>query len=220
MMESTGLLVSLEGISGSGKTYLANRLRMSLDSATTAFVSELSDRRDGGVDRRIIEVLHHKGDRFCRLGMPVSETFLLLALKMADYETHIAEQLRRGHVVVEDRSIDTVAVYQAVVLAPDNPQMQLELAQKIFTLAAGWRRPPDVTFLLADDFETCVTRAETREQPAFNLDERRLLQGVSSLYAQYALQQGERVILLDRRLLDEQSILSRMTAEIGRRMLG
>jgi thymidylate kinase len=216
-MGNTGLLISLEGISGTGKTYFTNRLRTILDARSTVFVSELSDRKGAGVDRRIIEVLHHTGDRFCRVGMPLSETFLLLALKMADYEAYIADGLDRGYTGVEDRSIDTVAVYQAVVLSPEDPVGQLEVAQRIYAVGAGWRRPPDVTFLLEDDFECCVFRAEQRTQPPFSADERRLLHGVANLYARYAPHYAERMVRLDRRTMDERGIVSRMGAEIARR---
>src|SRR5258706_55721 len=116
-MGNMGFLVSLEGISGAGKTYFTKKLTAMLDDKTTRFVSELSERSGKGLDSQIISVLHHTGDRFFRSGMPLAETFLLLALKMADYEAHIADALQRGLTVVEDRSIDTVAIYQAILLA-------------------------------------------------------------------------------------------------------
>ena len=216
-MTDAGLLVSLEGISGTGKTYFANLLRAALDARTTAFVDELSDRKGAGIDRKIIAALHHTGDRFCRLGMPLTETFLLLALKMADYESYILDALTLGQTVIEDRSIDTVAVYQAVLLSPENAAGQLDVSRRIYAIGAQWRRPPDLTFLLEDEFSTCLARAEQRPQPRFSDDERRLLHDAADLYARYASSYGGRIVRLDRRKMTEHEIVAGIRTEIEHR---
>jgi dTMP kinase len=219
-MESTGLLVSLEGISGVGKTYFARKLIAALDESTTRFVNELSDRSGNGLDKQIIDALRHSGDRFFRSGMPLSETFLLLALKMADYEKHIAHALQSGFTVVEDRSIDTVAVYQSILLRTNSLGERLDLSNKIYMMAAQWRHPPDVTFLIEDEFDVCITRAEARQGAGFAEDELELLRDAADLYAHYAEMHTPRVVRLDRRIMDEENIIRRVCAEIlSRRQL-
>lgn len=216
-MGNNGLLVSLEGISGAGKTYLTKKLISALDEKTTLFVSELSDRSGNGLDKRIIGVLHHTGDRFFRSGMPLAEMFLLLALKMADYEAHIADALRRGLTVVEDRSIDTVAIYQAILLVPDASAARLDIANRIYAMGAQWRHPPDVTFLVEDDFDQCITRAEQRQQQRFSDDELQLLRNAADLYAQYAPGHARRIVRLDRRSMREDEIVRRICVDIKQR---
>lgn len=110
-----GVLCSLEGISGVGKSYLAHILKEVMVDVPVTFVSEVVDRHGRELDREIIAVLAASKDRFFRGGKPLTETFLLLALKMFDFETCIAPFLAEGHVVIEDRSLDTIAIYQALI---------------------------------------------------------------------------------------------------------
>jgi dTMP kinase len=213
-MTESGLLVSFEGISGAGKTYLSRAIRASAPGSTMRFVNELSERSGTGLDRKIIDVLQYTGDRFCRTGAPLSETFLLLALKMADYEMYIAPALAEGRTVIEDRSIDTVAVYQSILIEPSNPSQWLNLAKRIFAAASQWRRPPDLTFFLDDSLDSCIMRAESRLQIAYSEDERALLRDAADLYRRYAKVYRERIILLDRQSHSETEILARVSAEI------
>ena len=139
-MNTTGLLVSFEGISGSGKTYLVRKLVGRLGPTRVSLIKELSDRTTPGVDKNIIDALGFSNDRFLRLGVPKTETFLLLALKIFDAETAIQSGLREGRIVVEDRSIDTVAVYQSIMLCK-NDQLRLIKAAKEFIELFEWQVP-------------------------------------------------------------------------------
>jgi len=102
-----GLLVSVEGISGVGKSHLTAVLVDRLPSACQAvLIQEFSQRphasgHDLGQDllRALIDAAH--GDHFLRGGHPATETLLLLAIKMHDYEAHADPALRRGRLVLE-----------------------------------------------------------------------------------------------------------------------
>src|ERR1700733_2014213 len=138
-MNTTGLLVSFEGISGSGKTYLVRKLVGRLGPTRVSLIKELSDRTTPGVDKNIIDALGFSNDRFLRLGVPKTETFLLLALKIFDAETAIQSGLREGRIVVEDRSIDTVAVYQSIMLCKNDQLRLIKAAKEFIELASQWR---------------------------------------------------------------------------------
>lgn len=208
MTESVPILASLEGISGSGKTYFANLLRSDADSAKTLFVPELSERKSGSVDHDIISVLHRENDRFLRLGSPGCETFLLMALKIWDHDAIIVPALDKGMTVFEDRSIDTIAVYQAVMLHWREPEPRLATAREILALAARWRRSPDLTFLIEDEFESAINRAQIRENRTFSEDELHILSGAAELYPQLAELNPARFVRLDRRQLSSDEILA------------
>src|ERR1700692_3043666 len=122
---SRGSICSLEGISGVGKSYLIQALRPALADLPVTFLSEVVDRTGQDLDRDIIALLAKRGDRFFRSGKPLTETFLLLALKMCDYETRIAPALAQDRIVIEDRSLDTIAIYQALILYPDSLEQQV-----------------------------------------------------------------------------------------------
>src|SRR5579884_2812853 len=173
-METTqrdGVLISLEGISGCGKTYIVTKLQASLREIPLTFIKEVADRKGDGLDLRIITLLSNSQDRFFRMGAPLTETFLLLALKMYDFEAMISPTLTQGGIVVEDRSIDTIAVYQSLLLWPHDQERWLAAANTIYDQATAWRRPPDITFLLEDDFNTALCRAQQRSKRSFNSDE-------------------------------------------------
>lgn len=215
MCRPEGLLVSLEGVSGCGKTHFAGRLKERL-RVGAEFVREVSDRRGDELDRDILSILGRSGDRFFRGGRPRTETFLLLALKMYDYEQRIKTKLDDGEIVIEDRSIDTIAVYQALLLSEDQSRA-LERAESLYNLAAQWRRSPDITFLIIDELEKSIRRAEEREGRAFRADEVGVLTRANELYSVYAAAHMDRMVLLDRRRLGEEQILDEMTRRIAAR---
>ena len=106
-----GPLVSVEGISGVGKTCLTRMLAANLAKQEAAPVVTESfsarkqpGRRDLGRDLLRVLVSASDGGRFLRSGDPAADTLLLLAIKMHDYETNLP-QLASGHVVIEGRSL-------------------------------------------------------------------------------------------------------------------
>lgn len=198
---SHGTVCSLEGISGVGKSYLLQALRPALANLPVTFLSEVVDRTGQDLDRDIIALLARRGDRFFRSGKPLTETFLLLALKMCDYEARIAPALAQGRIVLEDRSLDTIAVYQALILHPDSLERQVEAAREIYAIGARFRRPPELTFLLEEDFSVALPRIEQREGKRLTDEEIAVLQRASILYTRYAQDQGARFVRLQRPLL-------------------
>ena len=205
-----GILCSFEGISGAGKSYLAQVLGEVMVDMPVTFVSEVVDRRSRELDHDIIALLATSGDRFFRGGKPLTETFLLLALKMFDFEVRIAPLLAEGHVVVEDRSLDTIAIYQALILHPGQPEQQLETAQAIYTLAARFRQPPHITFLIEECFEVALVRVEQRDGRALTADEVNVLQQAAHLYTQYAHEHASRIVPLNRQQFSNPTLLRTM----------
>jgi dTMP kinase len=210
------MLASIEGISGSGKTYLVEKLAKLMRETPTVFLSELSERRNGRLDYGIIQALQLTGDRFFRSGEPRAVTFLLLALKIWDYEALVAPTLRNGGIVVEDRSIHTIAVYQAILLNPVTPELRLATVNELLTLARNWRALPDVTFLVELDFDTALERAERRNSAPYTAEERALLADAAALYSQMADQHPEQFVRCDRRKLSDDAILITMKERLLR----
>lgn len=206
-----GLHVSLEGVSGCGKSYLLSLLRDELHEALVTVLEEIEDRTQRGFDREILSLLQKSSDRFFRSGYPRADTLLLLALLAHDAQRSVEPALASGQIVLEDRGIDTVAVYQALILHPEADEEQLLVeANQIYTWACHWRRPPDLTFLLVDDFTTTAQRAQDRSAEAYQPEEMVLLRRAYLLYDRYAHAHEDRIMRLDRRVLDTEAIITCM----------
>ena len=218
--QTRGVAASLEGISGCGKSYILSRLRDALQNVPVTFVEEVEDRECSGLDHGITTLLRKSGDRFFRSGHPRTETLLLLAIKTYDAEVNIVPALAAGHIVIEDRSIDTVAIYQALVLHPSQPELQLETACRLYQFACQWRQPPEVTFLLEDEFAVSIERAQQRSAHLYSAEELALLHAAASLYARYARYHHERIVRLDRRVMDVDEIVQAIRDTIITRRRG
>src|SRR5260370_21212237 len=108
-----GPLVSIEGISGVGTTYLTSRL---VSAGEVAAIGEFSERLSSDAGTLGDELLHAliteaHGEHFLRSGHPGTETLLLIAVKAFDYDQCLP-LLPQGRTVVEGRSLDSIAVHQ------------------------------------------------------------------------------------------------------------
>jgi dTMP kinase len=212
-----GRLVSIEGISGVGKDYLLDRARRHLvPDLPLVTVAEFSRRLEPhatpDVGTQLLRALKDEaaGDYFLRAGYPRSETLLLLAIKMHDYE-HTRPSLQAGHLVVEGRSLHSVAVYQALILHADDPEAARAEAAAILTLAAAWRPLPDLTIIITDDVDTAITRAEQRDQRRFTPAERHLHHHAAALFEHLAAT-NPTCRILDRRQSDNDTAARQIAA--------
>jgi dTMP kinase len=209
------LLVSTEGINGVGKTYLTARLAATLTQpdGTEPLVLEEFSARTGAADfgRALLAAMTHAapGDMFLRSGTPAAETLLLLAIKMHDLDT-ARPALATGRLVFEGRSLDTTAVYQALIMHPRDGSAALNTARTILHLAASWRMQPDLTILVLDDPDTAITRAQTRGSFLYSREDHRLQHQAARLYEALAPEDPARIHILDRRTLDEEAAVQQM----------
>lgn len=198
-----GALVSVEGINGVGKDFLLQRLRTAHPELEASVVAEFSKRRDDDVetlDRHILRTLAADGDRYLRGGRPRTETMLLLAIKLHDYE-QARPVLHAGQCVIEGRGLHTVAVYQSVLLCSDD-QAAYAQALAILELATRWRPLADRTVLVADDPATAARRLAARDGNPLRADERRINDRAAALYGQLAAHPDYGMTVLDRRETD------------------
>jgi dTMP kinase len=202
-----GLIISLEGISGVGKSYLCQRLRECMD-LPIAVQEEIPEWRGDDLGRRITELLRSSGDLFFRNDYPLTTTFLLLSLAMYREETKI-KTLPPGQILLKDRSIDSLAVYQAILLCP-NLEEQLEKAQELYALLTRWTTLPDLTFLIEDDFDVAIGRAEQRNQRIYPDDERMLLSTAQRLYEKCTNLYPTRILRINRQTMPTDKIIQYM----------
>ncbi len=214
---SRGRLISIEGISGVGKTYLTHRVieaAIAAPAAPPVVVKEFSQRRDDSdadLGRRLLRTLvtAAKGEHFLRAGFPKSETLLLLAIKMHDFEATLPHLLA-GRTVIEGRSIHSTAVYQSLIMYANDNQAVAASVARILDTAARWRPLPDLTIVITDDLEAAIRRAEVRDGITFTADQWAIHHQASRLFEDLATIDPDHVRLLDRHEQDTNALVATM----------
>lgn len=140
------MLVTLEGLDGSGKTTCIDALRESAAiPSDTTFTREPTHSWYGEAVRR-------------SLGDDDADSLAELFLYTADHAAHLSDTilpaLERSELVVSDRYSDSRYAYQGATLADrfDDP---VEFIREIHQ---PWTRPPDVTIYFDLDPETAAER--------------------------------------------------------------
>lgn len=210
----TGRLISIEGLNGVGKSYLTERVADAISTRgeqAPLVLEEFSRRTDGNSDlgRRLLRTLvtASNNERFLRGGYPASETLLLLAVKMHDYET-VLPHLSTGRMVIEGRSIHSIAVYQSLITHPGDDEAAFDYANTILDLAAGWRPLPDLTIMLIDEVDAAIRRAEHRNQAPFTPEQWEIHRRAAELFERLAAVDTEHIRLLDRREHDTDTLIA------------
>lgn len=202
--------VSIEGVEGVGKTYLARRLASMLGSRCR-FLGEVTDRGPEGLVGQVVAALSRTGDVFLRTGHPLTETFALLALKTYEHEHQRRASGEGVELILEDRGFDTVAVYQAIILGQNSTVERMHaLAQRIYAVVTRWWPPPDVTLLLTDDLNMCAERFAERIGRRLHDDELALMDWADQLYTRQATADPHRFVVIRRSGVSEEQTLSLM----------
>ncbi|MEV6730628.1 thymidylate kinase [Streptomyces sp. NPDC051364] len=189
--------MSVEGINGVGKTDAVVGTAAALGPRCLR-LDEVTDKAGDTLPGQVVAALSADGDVFLRTGHPVAETLALLALKVREFEQLTAGDLAGVDVVLEDRGVDTTAVYQAVILAAQYPGTDmLALAERILTTTARWRPLPDATILLTGDRRLCTARFAARAERVFSALDQQMFAHAEALYLDLAGAHPERFTILD-----------------------
>jgi dTMP kinase len=158
-----GVLITLEGIDGSGKTTVANSLTRNLPRAQPRkkflFTSEPTNGEAGKILRS------HLAAEYSRISNKISQAKRMeeLCLFMADHADHLARivipALDEGAVVISDRYADSTAAYQGVTLRGVVPK-PLGWIRDVY---AAWNVVPRITLFFSIKPENAVRRLRSRE---------------------------------------------------------
>jgi dTMP kinase len=198
--------VTIEGIEGAGKTHLSRLMAERLGDRC-ALLGEITDQQDSSLTGNVITALSRTRDLWLRTGHPVTETLALLALKTAAHEHAARADTGSTRMFLEDRGIDSVAVYQALILAgPGAPDDRLHaLMDQVYGTARRWLPLPGLTLLITDDPDACMTRLKQRTGQQVTAADRALVTRAARLYEwQAACDPGRfRIISRNGRTADE-----------------
>jgi dTMP kinase len=211
-----GPLVSIEGVTGIGKTYLTSRTVETLGDKPLildGFSRRTPERPELG--EALLRALREASgtDPFLRGGTPLAEALLLLAIKRHDLDTVIPE-LSSGRTVIEGRGVDTTAVCQALQLHPGAPAAALDEAAALLELAASFRPLPDLTILVTDEASAAIKRAQQRDKRTFTTEQATFMREAGALYERLAATDPARYRVVDRRTTGEHEAARQIRAWI------
>ena len=146
-----GLLITFEGIDGSGKSTQSQLL---YDALNDLGISVIQTREPGGsIGAEIIRSLLVSGDT--DRWSAETEILLFTAARRDHLEKTIQPALTKNQIVICDRFVDSTRVYQGVARA-DLRQTVDELHSIII------KKEPDITFIIDTDPEKSLTRGLAR----------------------------------------------------------
>jgi dTMP kinase len=196
------LLVTLEGIDGSGKSTLHLALQELLADIDPVFTREPGATWVGeSVRRAIAEQID-----------PVTEATLFVA----DHAAHLAKIIRpalaEGKLVISDRYSDSRYAYQAVTLTGviSNPEKWLRAMHN------GWSIVPDKTFLCILPVEEALARLKPQNERE-HFENGDLLEKVQHNYLTFARADPSRFVLVD--AMKEKDEIAMFVADSIRQLL-
>lgn len=176
------LLVTIEGIDGTGKSTLLAMLSETLADLSPVFTREPGATWVGTAVRRAIA---EEAD-------PVAEALLFAA----DHAAHLAAVVRpaldEDRLVISDRYTDSRYAYQTAMLEGLIPDPLAWLR----SVHDGWTIPPDRTYLLVLPVDEAVARASGKARLE-HFEERSFLEKVQKKYLGLAAGEPSRFLVID-----------------------
>lgn len=176
------VLITLEGIDGSGKSTLFSALQKSLSDLDLVFTREPGATWIGDQVRRAVA---EESD-------PVTEALLFAADHAAHLERVIRPALARGVPVISDRYTDSRYAYQWTTLDGVIPDPLGWLRQ----VHDAWTIPPDHTILLILPVDIALERKKGSGKRE-HFEEGSLLETVQEHYLALAREEPKRFVIVD-----------------------
>jgi len=184
------VLVTLEGIDGTGKSTLLDALREKLADLDPVFTREPGATWVGeAVRRAVAEQID-----------PVTEATLFVADHAAHLATVVRPALANKKLVISDRYSDSRFAYQSVTLEGIIPDPEGWLR----AMHNGWSIVPDKTFLLAIPVDDALARLEGKTGRE-HFERREILEKVQDRYLAFARAEPGRFVVVDA-LLEKEEI--------------
>ena len=197
------MLITIEGIDGSGKSTLFSGLKTRLTDLNPIFTKEPGSALVNTSLRKEIAMNRD----------PIAEATLFVA----DHAAHLAEVVKPAlddhKLIISDRYVDSRFVYQSITLSGiiDDPYAWLERVH------SGWSIKPDITFYLSIPPVEAMRRITTRDGKLEHFEQLEILERVSSKFMDRINSDPDRFIIIDATESPE-TILNTVETNIRKRM--
>jgi dTMP kinase len=181
-----GVLVTVEGVEGSGKSTQCARLARHLAGRGLEVV-QTSEPDGTPLGLRVRALFEADGPT----PTPLTQTFLFMAARQEHVTRVIAPALARGAVVVSDRYADATVAYQGY-----GQGMDVQTIKELNLLATGGVLP-DLTLVLDLDPAVGMQRIRGRSLDAFEKMDLSFHRRVREGYLEIARSDKQRVVVLD-----------------------
>lgn len=209
------LRVCIEGINGVGKTSAARAVAARLGTRCR-LLDELTDQPGDTLPGEVIAALSSEQDPFLRTGHPVAETLALFGLQVRKHEQLTRQDLAGVEVILEDRGLDTVAVYQAAILCSQDHGTALdEVARHLLASGRPLLPMPDATILLVGDLAVCSQRFANRIGRQLDPADLQLTGQIDAQYREMAAGDPARYTILDVADMSPDESASAVTRVVG-----
>ena len=200
--EGNLLLITIEGIDGTGKSTLLTALKSQLADLDPIFTREPGATWVGeAVRRAIAEQID-----------PITEASLFVADHAAHLSSLVRPALSKGRLVISDRYSDSRFAYQSVTLKGIVPDPEGWLR----AMHDGWTIVPDRTFLLVLSIDDALTRLADKSGRE-HFEKREVLEAVQNNYLTYARAEPSRFVIVD--AAKEKEELAKFVADAIRQIL-
>ncbi len=183
------MLITLEGIDGSGKSTLYKGLQERLGDLHPLFTREPGSPYLGQAVRKAI------ADN--------NDPMVEAALFVADHAVHLATVVRPaledGRLVISDRYSDSRFAYQQISLKNVHPNPKAWLT----ATHANWSIKPDLTFLLLISPKDALTRISVRGEDGDHFEKEEFLEEVQRNYLERVNEEPSRFVTIDAKLPPE-----------------
>ncbi len=188
-----GLLITLEGIDGSGKSTAAGLITTKLQGFMPRRKIILTAEPTKGAAGRILKAqLSKPGESEPSIARRMEELFLFMADHADQLERLIYPTLNEGAIIISDRYADSTAAYQGVTLQGIVP----DPLQWIRDIYGPWNRLPDKTLLFSLDPAVALQRMQSRpEREKFERLE--FLREVDKNFRRLVALEPERFVVID-----------------------
>jgi len=184
------MLITLEGIDGSGKSTLYSGLQERLKDLNPLFTREPGSPYLGPAVRKAIA---ENKDPLVEAGLFVADHAVHLA-------TTVRPALEAGRLVISDRYTDSRFAYQMVSLKGHHQDPKAWLT----AMHAGWSITPDITFLLLISPEEALSRVSGRGETAEHFEKLEFQKEVQKNYLERMAEDPGRFVAIDAKLPAEE----------------